>query len=100
MITGLTQATSQATYNSQSSPPASGPLLDPMTSEQTFLKLLVAQLKNQDPTSPQDGTQFVAQLAQFSSLEQQIQMRSDLDAISKTLTAASSGSQTSGTTQS
>jgi flagellar basal-body rod modification protein FlgD len=37
-----------------------------------FLKLLVEQLKNQDPLAPQDGTQFVAQLAQFNSLEQLI----------------------------
>lgn len=34
-----------------------------------FLQLLVTQLKNQDPLSPQDNTAFVAQLAQFSSLE-------------------------------
>jgi flagellar basal-body rod modification protein FlgD len=37
---------------------------------QTFMKLLVAQLKNQDPLNPQDGAAFVAQLATFSSLEQ------------------------------
>src|SRR5262249_42742779 len=35
-----------------------------------FLELLVTQLQHQDPLSPQDNTQFVAQLAQFSSLEQ------------------------------
>ena len=52
-----------------------------LANENTFLKLLVAQLKNQDPLNPQDGTQFVAQLAQFSGLEQSIQMRQDLDAI-------------------
>ncbi|MCI0995126.1 flagellar hook assembly protein FlgD [Pseudomonas corrugata] len=34
-----------------------------------FLQLLVTQLKNQDPLSPQDNGEFVAQLAQFSSLE-------------------------------
>lgn len=52
-----------------------------LANENTFLKLLVAQLKNQNPLNPQDGTQFVAQLAQFSGLEQSIQMRQDLDAI-------------------
>ena len=35
-----------------------------------FLRMLVAQLKNQDPLNPLDGTAFTAQLAQFSSLEQ------------------------------
>ena len=35
-----------------------------------FLQLLVAQLRNQDPTSPQQGHEFAAQLAQFSSVEQ------------------------------
>ncbi len=35
-----------------------------------FLKLMISQLKNQDPLNPMDGTQFAAQLAQFSSLEQ------------------------------
>ena len=35
-----------------------------------FMTLLVAQLKNQDPLQPQDGTAFVAQLAQLNSLDQ------------------------------
>ena len=59
--------------------------VDTMVNEQTFLKLLVAQLQHQDPMQPQDGMQFIAQLAQFSSLEQQIQMRQDLDAINGSL---------------
>jgi flagellar basal-body rod modification protein FlgD len=44
----------------------------------TFMTLLVAQLKNQDPLQPQDGTQFVAQLAQFNSLEQLININKKL----------------------
>jgi flagellar basal-body rod modification protein FlgD len=67
-----------------------------MASEQTFLQLLVAQLQNQDPTAPQDSTQFVAQLAQFSQLEQEVEMRTDLDSINAVLTAPPA--QTSGTT--
>lgn len=35
-----------------------------------FLKLMMAQLQNQDPTAPTDSTQYTAQLAQFSTLEQ------------------------------
>ena len=44
-----------------------------------FMSLLVAQLKNQDPLSPQDGTQFVAQLAQFNSLDQLIGIRNSIE---------------------
>lgn len=47
----------------------------------TFLKLLVAQLKYQDPMNPADGTQFVTQLAQFTSLEQSTRMSEDIAAI-------------------
>jgi len=38
--------------------------------KEDFLKMLVAQLKNQDPLNPMSGTDFATQLAQFSSLEQ------------------------------
>jgi flagellar basal-body rod modification protein FlgD len=44
-----------------------------------FMTLLVAQLKNQDPLAPQDGAQFVAQLAQFNSLDQLVGIRQSMD---------------------
>lgn len=43
-----------------------------------FLKLLVAQLSAQDPMNPQKDTEFIAQMAQFSSLEQTRSMQSDI----------------------
>jgi flagellar basal-body rod modification protein FlgD len=49
-----------------------------LVSEQAFLQLLITQLKNQDPTNPADPTQFVSQLASFSSLEQITQLNSNM----------------------
>lgn len=43
-----------------------------------FLKLLVAQMQNQDPFNPQDPTQYVTQLAQFNSLDQMMKMNDSL----------------------
>lgn len=48
---------------------ATGAKAEELTNQ--FLTLLVAQLKNQDPTSPIENEQFVTQLAQLQSLEQQ-----------------------------
>jgi flagellar basal-body rod modification protein FlgD len=48
-------------------------------SENTFLTLLITQLKNQDPMNPQDSSQFVAQLASFSSLEQMTSMNTAMN---------------------
>ncbi len=73
-----------------------------------FLTLLVAQLKNQDPTEPTDNAELMAQLASFSSVEQQVQINDKLETligasalgdagslIGKTVTSADG--QTSGT---
>ena len=48
---------------------------------ESFLTLLTAQLRNQDPMSPMESTEFIAQLASFSSVEQQIGTNSRLDQI-------------------
>ena len=56
-----------------------------------FLTLLTAQLKNQDPMQPTDPTQFVAQLAQFSTVEQLVQGNTKLDTISQSLSGLALG---------
>jgi flagellar basal-body rod modification protein FlgD len=55
-----------------------------------FLKLMVAQLKNQDPLNPTDGTAYLQQLSQISGVEQMIEMRQQLEAIHNILSANSS----------
>ena len=47
----------------------------------SFIKLLIAQMRNQDPLAPIDSTQFVQQLATFSSLEQQVNSNTQLGSI-------------------
>lgn len=47
----------------------------------TFLRLLVTQVRNQDPLNPQDPTEFVSQLAEFSSLEQLLNVNKQLEII-------------------
>ena len=44
-----------------------------------FLKLLLAQMQNQDPLQPMDSTQYVSQLATFSNVEQGLKMNEKLD---------------------
>lgn len=48
---------------------------------ESFLKLLVAQMKNQDPTQPMDATQQMAQLATFSQVEQTIKTNKNLESL-------------------
>jgi flagellar basal-body rod modification protein FlgD len=52
-----------------------------LDSENVFLQLLVAQLKNQDPEQPTDGTAFVTELAQFTTLQEDTESATDLDKI-------------------
>ncbi len=58
--------------------------------KEAFLKLLITQLQNQDPLSPMEGTEFVSQLAEFSSVEQAIAQSQHLEVISMQLTGIAS----------
>jgi len=57
-----------------------------------FLKLLVAQLEHQDPMNPQDSTEFVGQLTQFSSLEQLLLIKDSMEKQTTILEGFASGS--------
>ena len=95
-------STSTSGTASQTSASSSNP--QPGTvNENMFLQLLVAQLQNQDPLNPPDGTQFVTQLAQFQTLEEQINMGQDISAIRSDIQqymGISSGSNAGATAQS
>ena len=79
------------------SPSTSGPTTtDPAAKDLTkdlFLKLMVAQLKNQNPLSPVDGASFLSQLSQVSGVEQMVQMNQQLEAIHSILSTNSTNSK-------
>jgi flagellar basal-body rod modification protein FlgD len=83
-ISSLTAPLSQAEVGSGAKPPTKA-VEDPLTSKDTFLKLLVAQLQHQNPMDPSDPMQYVTQLTQFSSLEQALGTRKELEGIRTTL---------------
>ena len=58
---------------------------------QAFLKLLVAEMKHQDPTEPMKSTDYVAQLASFSQVEQSVQLNTKLDQLLQTTSLTQAG---------
>lgn len=56
-----------------------------------FLKLLITQLKYQDPMKPMDDTQFIAQMAQFSSLEQMTNISTAMGALNTSMGTLNGG---------
>ncbi|ARO15395.1 flagellar basal-body rod modification protein FlgD [Ketogulonicigenium robustum] len=71
MVTTATAATAPATTQTTAS--ASNSAAAVSSDFETFLKMLVAQVQNQDPLNPIDSTEYAAQLATFSGVEQQVQ---------------------------
>jgi len=88
-VSNTTGATS--TDGSTSTATAAAPSLD----KEAFLKLLMAQLRNQDPLSPMDSTQFVSQLAAFSTVEQAIAQNEKLQLLSVQMSGLASNAATS-----
>lgn len=75
-IDALTQTTAAATGTSSAKSTK-----DAVMGKQDFLTLLVAQLQNQDPLNPDNPTEFTAQLAQFSSLEQLFSLNKSMEGL-------------------
>jgi flagellar basal-body rod modification protein FlgD len=76
----MTAPISNTTSAGASSAPLSTALAGGKLGKDEFIKLLVAQMTHQDPLSPTDGQQLAAQLAQFSSVEQLMNIGTKLDA--------------------
>ncbi len=75
-MTTVSSVSGTGTADSTSSSSAVGQL-----DYNAFLQLLIAQLKNQDPTQPMDSTQFVAQLATFSQVQESVTTNTKLDSL-------------------
>ncbi len=73
----------QPKTNDYSLPDPSLPKATNQYDQSMFLKLLMAQLGNQDPMSPMEDREFIAQMAQFSSLEQMQTISKQLDSSSR-----------------
>jgi flagellar basal-body rod modification protein FlgD len=61
--------------------PAAAVPKNAIVSQESFLKIMLTQLQNQDPTKPMDNQQFIAQLAQFSALELNRQQSEKIDSL-------------------
>jgi flagellar basal-body rod modification protein FlgD len=75
-VTTTTGTTSPPSTTSSTTDAASASL-----NYDSFLKLLVAQMKNQDPTEPMDSSEQIAQLATFSQVEQTIKTNTNLESL-------------------
>lgn len=74
-VGGATQSTAGGASPTQTAQSRS------MVDYNAFLQLLIAQMKNQDPTQPMESTEYVAQLAAFSNVEQAVQTNAKLDSL-------------------
>jgi flagellar basal-body rod modification protein FlgD len=76
-VTSATDSNSKSSSSTNSTTSTSSAGVD----YNTFLRLLIAEMKNQDPTNPMDTSQYMSQFAQLSSVEQAMQTNNKLDAL-------------------
>ncbi|WP_035670242.1 flagellar hook assembly protein FlgD [Bradyrhizobium liaoningense] len=76
-VTSATDTTGNGSSSNSTNSPTSSNSVD----YNTFLELLIAEMKNQDPTNPMDTSQYMSQFAQLSTVEQAMQTNSKLDAL-------------------
>ena len=74
----VTSATDTTSTNSTSSTSSTTATSNNTVDYNTFLQLLIAEMKNQDPTNPMDTSQYMSQFAQLSSVEQAMQTNTKL----------------------
>ena len=77
MVVNSVNTAQSATGSTSSTSPTSGIKID----YNGFLQLLIAQMKNQDPTNPTDSTEYMGQLAQLSSVQEAVQTNAKLDTL-------------------
>lgn len=75
-VTSATDSTSKSSSTSSTTTTSSNSV-----DYNTFLQLLVAEMKNQDPTNPMDTSQYMSQFAQLSTVEQAMQTNTKLDSL-------------------
>jgi len=92
MSSAVNPLSSSSNSSSSSDTAAAISATDSLANESTFLQLLVAQIQNQDPTSPVDSNTFLTQLAEFSQLEQLIAIQQDVSKLDPSQSTAASGS--------
>ena|ERR1039458_7850331 len=103
MISSISQADSTLPASTSSTTStAAATTANSTVTQNMFLQLLVTQIQNQDPLNPADSVQFLTQLAQFQTLEQDLTngtaisaMKTDLDTVVQDLTGTD---PTTGTT--
>ncbi len=93
MATSATDAVTTTTTGATAASSLSSASKTSQMGQDDFLNLLVTQLRYQDPMSPSDPKDFVAQLSQFSSVEQLMNVNTNLDGLAKSFQTMQTGFQ-------